>query len=151
MKTEFSFLWITVFAGVAMCFGQTSSPTPGNIPVNEQAIIDLEKSVTEAYRNKQTDGFTKYLAKNYVGVNADGITNVDAEVSAMEKTDLRNYSLADAKVVFPKAGVAVITYKTTVQSSAAGQDTSGIYNVASVWTKRWGKWVLISHAFMKSQ
>lgn len=151
MKTTFHFLCITVVTGVAMCFGQTSSPTPGNIPANEQAIIDLEKSVTEAYKNKQIDGFTKYLAKNYVGVNADGITNVDAEVSGMEKTDLLNYSFADVKVVFPKAGIALITYKTTVQSSTAGQVASGTYNVASVWAKRWGKWALITHAFMKSQ
>jgi Domain of unknown function (DUF4440) len=151
MKTTFHFLCITVVTGVAMCFGQTSSPTPGNIPANEQAIIDLEKSVTEAYKNKQIDGFTKYLAKNYVGVNADGITKVDTEVAGMENTDLRSYSFADMKVVFPKTDVAVVTYKTTVQSSAAGQDTSGTYNVASVWAKRWGKWSLISHAFVKSQ
>ncbi len=69
----------------------------------------------------------------------------------MENTDLRNYSFADMKVVLPKAGVAVITYKTTVQSTAAGQDTSGTYNVASVWAERWGKWSLISHALIKSQ
>jgi len=63
----------------------------------------------------------------------------------------QNYSFTDMKVVFPKAGVAVVTYKARVDSSAAGQDTSGAYNAASVWTKRWGNWVLISHAFIKSQ
>ncbi len=151
MKTQFLFLWITLVAGVGMCFGQTSSPTPGNIPANEQAIINLEKAVTEAYKNKKTDTFRKFLAKNYVGINAGGITKVDTEISGMENTDLRNYSFANMKVVLPKAGVAVITYKTTVQSTAAGQDTSGTYNVASVWAERWGKWSLISHVFMKSQ
>jgi hypothetical protein len=60
-------------------------------------------------------------------------------------------SLPMMKVVFPKAGVAVVTYKARVDSSVAGQDTSGAYSVASVWTKRWGNWVLISHAFIKSQ
>jgi len=151
MKTQFLFLWITLVVATAMCFGQTGSPTPGKPAANEEAIINLEKSVTDAYKNKQTDAFKKYLAKNYVGVNADGLTKLDTEVDRMEKTDLRNYSFADTKVVFPKAGVAVITYKATVQSTAAGQDTSGIYNVASVWAKRWGNWVLISHAFVKSQ
>jgi hypothetical protein len=151
MKTEFLFLWITLLAATAICFGQISSPTPGNIPASEQAIINLEKAVTEAYKDKKTDTFRKYLAKNYVGINADGITKADTEVAGMENTDLLNYSLADMKVVFPKAGIAVITYRTTVQSSAAGQDTSGTYNVASVWAKRWGNWSLISHAFVKSQ
>jgi Domain of unknown function (DUF4440) len=150
MKTQFSVLWISLVLGIARCFGETSSPTP-EIPANEQAIINLEKAVTEAYKNKQGDAFRKYLAKNYVGINAEGTTKVASEVSAMENTDLRNYSFADMKVVFPKAGVAIVTYKATVQSSTAEQDTSGTYNVASVWAKRWGNWSLISHAFIKSE
>jgi hypothetical protein len=151
MKARFIVLSVTLVASAAVCFAQTSSPTPGNIPANEQAIINLEKAVTEAYKDKKSDTFRKYLAKNYVGLNAGGITKVDTEITGMENTDLRNYSFADTKVVFPKTGVAIITYKVTVESSAAGQDTSGTYNVASVWTKRWGKWVLISHAFVKSR
>lgn len=151
MKIQFLCLWMAVDAGVATCFGQTSSTTPRNVPANEQAIIDLEKGVTEAYKSKKADVFRKYLAKNYVGINADGTTKRSSPVTEMQNTDLRNYSLSDMKVVFPKAGVAVVTYKTTVESSAAGQDTSGTYNAASVWTKRWGNWVLITHAFIKSQ
>jgi Domain of unknown function (DUF4440) len=151
VKISFLILSATVVVGIGVCFGQTSSPTPGNIPANEQAIINLEKAVTEAYKDKKTDAFKKYLAKNYVGINADGITKVATELTGLEQTDLRNYSFADMKVVFPKAGIALVTYKTTVESSAAGQDTSGSYNVASVWAKRWGNWFLISHAFMKSQ
>ena len=150
MKAPFHLLWITLVVAAAICFGQTSSPTPGRSAANEEAIINLEKSVTEAHKNKQTDVFKKCLAKNYVGVNAGGITNVDTEVAEMKSTNLQNYSLADMKVVFPKAAVALVTYKTAVQSSAAGRDTSGMYNVASVWAKRWGNWVLISHAFIKS-
>lgn len=151
MKIKVLCLWMAVVGGVAMCFGQTSSTTPGNVPANEQAIMDLEKAVMEAYKNKKADMFRKYLANNYVGINADGTTKKTSVVAEMQNTDLRNYSFADMKVVFPKVGVAVVTYKSTVDSSAAGQDTSGAYNIASVWTKRWGNWVLISHAFIKSQ
>jgi hypothetical protein len=150
MKTPFLFLWMTLVVAAAICFGQTSSPSPSKPATNEETIINLEKSVTEAYKNKRTDAFKKYLSKNYVGVNADGITNVDTEVTGVKNTNLRNYSLGDMKVVFPKAGVAVVTYKTIVQSSATEQDTSGTYNVASVWAKRWGDWVLISHVLVKS-
>jgi Domain of unknown function (DUF4440) len=151
MKTQLLFLWVTLLAATAICLGQTASPTPGQPTAREEAIMNLEKSVTEAYKNKKLDAFRKYLAKNYVGINADGITKVDTEVAGMENTDLRSYSFADMKVVFPKADVAIVTYRTTAESSAAGRDTSGTYNVASVWTKRWGNWVLISHAFIKSQ
>jgi len=50
----------------------------------------------------------------------------------MAKTDLRDYSLADIKVVFPSTDVAVITYKTTMQQTSEGKDMSGAYNSASV-------------------
>src|SRR5262245_26494827 len=98
MKIQFLCLWMAV---VAVCFGQTT--TPGNVPANEQAIIDLEKAVTEAYKNKKADVFRKYLAKNYVGINADGTTKRSSPVTEMQNTDLRNYSFTDMKVVFPKA------------------------------------------------
>ena len=151
MKSQLILLWVILIAATTLCFGQTTPSESAKPATKEEAIINLEKSVTEAYKNKQSDSFKKHLARNYLGVNTDGITSVDTEITGMEKTDLRNYSFADTKVVFPKAGVAVITYKSTVQSTAAGQDTSGTYNVASVWAERWGKWSLISHVFMKSQ
>ena len=48
---------------------------------------------------------------------AEGIKNLDREVADMAKTDLREYSFADMKVVFPSADIAVITYKTTIQQT----------------------------------
>lgn len=96
MKIQFLCLWMAVVGGVAMCFGQTSSTTPENVPANEQAIIDLEKVVTKAYKNKKADVFRKYLAKNYVGINADGTTKRTSEITEMQNTDLRNYSFTEA-------------------------------------------------------
>ena len=151
MKARFFVLWMTVVPSAAICFGQTSSPIPGNIPASEQAVINLEKAVTEAYKDKKADTFRKYLAKNYVGINADGITKLATEITGMENTDVRSCSFADMKVVFPKAGIALVTYKGTFQSSVAGQETSATYNIASVWAKRWGNWSLISHISVKSQ
>jgi len=95
--------------------------------------------------------YTCIATSNAKNKRWEGGRKMTSEVAEMQNTDLRNYSFTDMKVVFPKAGVAVVTYKARVDSSAAGQDTSGAYNAASVWTKRWGNWVLISHAFIKSQ
>ena len=111
----------------------------------------VQKAAWEAYKNKQADAFKKYLTTDYCGVYAEGIKNVDKEVADMEKTELRDYSFADMKVVFPSADVAVATYKATLQSSSGGQDTSGTYNVASVWIKKGGKWLVIFHSDVKSQ
>jgi Domain of unknown function (DUF4440) len=87
----------------------------------------------------------------FVSVDPQGIENVDSQLADMEKYDVRENTFADMKVTFPSPKVAVLTYKVSTQATHAGQDTSGTYNVASVWMKRGGNWLLICHTFMKSQ
>ena len=142
---------MALIAAAPVCLAQASPSKSDKSATKETAIIDSEKSAWEAYKNKQADAFKKYLATDYCGVYAEGIKNVDKEVADMEKTELRDYSFADMKVVFPSADVAVATYKATLQSSTRGQDTSGTYNVASVWIKKGGKWLVTFHTDAKSQ
>ena len=117
----------------------------------EKAIVALEKIVTEAFKNKQLETVKKYLAPEFVGLDAEGFKNVDSELVDVPKYDVRDNSFADMKVAFPTANMAVVTYKVTTQATHNGQDISGTYNVASVWTKRERKWRLVFHTFMKSQ
>jgi len=111
----------------------------------------LEKSAWEAYKNKQADAFKTLLSKDYCGVYADGVKTLDREVADMAKTDLRDYSFADVKVMFPHPKVAVITYKATQHATSGGQDVSGTYNSGSVWVKEGGKWVGVFHTETKAQ
>jgi len=117
----------------------------------EAAIVRLEKIVTEAFKNKQVETFRKYLAPEFVGLDAEGFKNVDAELADVPNYDVRDNSFADMKVAFPSTNMAMVTYKVTTQAAHNGQDTSGTYDVASVWTKRERKWRLVFHTFMKSQ
>ena len=142
---------MALIAAAPVCLAQASPPKSDRSASKDTAIIDSEKSAWEAYKNKQADAFKKYLATDYCGVYTEGIKNVDKEVAGMEQTELRDYSFADMKVVFPSADVAVTTYKAMLQSSSGGQDTSGTYNVASVWIKKGGKWLVIFHTDAKSQ
>ena len=96
-----------------VCFAQASLGKRAKSTSNDTAITNLEKSAWEAYKNKQGDVFKKLLSKDYYGTYAEGIKNLDGEVADMAKTDLREYSLADVKVVFPSADLAVMTYKVT--------------------------------------
>jgi ketosteroid isomerase-like protein len=136
---------------VSTCF---AAPTPGRQMKTAQrgkAIVALEKIVTEAFKNKQLETVKKYLAPEFVGLDAEGFKNVDSELADVPKYDVRDNSFADMKIAFPNANMAVVTYKVTTQATHNGQDTSGTYNVASVWTKRERKWRLVFHTFMKSQ
>ena len=98
---------MALIAVAPICFGQASPSKSDGSATKEAAITDSEKSAWEAFKNKQADAFKKYLATDYCGVYAEGIKNVDKEVAGMEQTELRDYSFADMKVVFPSADVAV--------------------------------------------
>jgi hypothetical protein len=151
MKKQFILLCVALFAAAPICLAQASPSKSDKSAGSEAAIADSEKRAWEAYKNKQVDAFKKYLASNYCGAYADGIKNGDDEVADMEKTDLRDYSFADTKVIFQKGNVAVITYKVTTHATLGGKDVSGTYNAGSVWTKQGGKWVTVFHTEVKSE
>jgi hypothetical protein len=151
MKKQFILFCMMLVALAPVCFAQASPAKPAKSASNEKAITDLEKSAWESYKNKQADAFKKLMSKDYYGEYAEGIKNLDREVADMAKTDLREYSLADMKVVFPSSDVAVITYKTTMQLTFEGKDMSGTYNSASVWVKKDGKWLEVFHTEVKAQ
>lgn len=151
MKKQFILFCVTSIAVAPICLAQASPEKPAKSASNEAAITDLERSAWEAYKNKQADAFKKLMSKDYYGEYAEGIKNLDKEVADMAKADLRDYSLADMKVIFPSADVAVITYKSTIQQNSEGKDMSGTYNSGSIWVKKGGKWLEVFHTEVKAQ
>jgi uncharacterized protein YpuA (DUF1002 family) len=149
MKTTFILCCAAVVAAACVCFGQASPSEPKKSAAKEAKIQDLEKSAWEAFKNKQADAFKALLSKNYFGVSADGVKDLDAEVAGIAKTELRDYSSADVKVIFHRGGVAVITYNAKQQATSGGQDVSGTYNCGSVWVKEGGKWLGVFHSEAK--
>ncbi len=149
MEKQFILFCVTLIAVAPVCLAQASPAKPAKS--DETAITDLETSAWEAYKNKQADAFKKLMSKDYYGEYAEGIKDLDREVADMAKTDLRDYSRADTKVVFPSTDVAVITYKSTIQQTSEGKDMSGTYNSGSIWVKKGGKWLEIFHTEVKAQ
>ena len=143
---------------VSLCFGQNdlnkAAKTKGKAMSQispDKSLIDREKALWEIVKNKQVDAFRKYYADNYRGVSSDGVKDINQEVEGVRIVDLKNYSLADTKVVFPNKATAVLTYKVTVRGSFQGQDISGVYYASSVWVNQGGKWLAILHTEAKAQ
>src|SRR5262245_2529389 len=154
MKTEFILCCFSLVAAASISFSQQQSPSPSPTPspfktlrsaTKEATIVKMEKAVTEAFKNKQTEVFRKYLAPEFSAIDAGGVKDADAEVADMQQTDLSNYTFADMKVTLLSPKTALATYKVTTQSTSSGRDTSGIYYAATVWNKRGGKWLAVSH------
>jgi ketosteroid isomerase-like protein len=151
MKRQVIICSVLLLTAISTCFAATTPARRTKTAQNEAAIVRLEKIIAEAFKNKQVETVKKYLAPEFVGLDAEGFKNVDGDLADIPKYDVRDNSFADMKVAFPTANMAVVTYKMTTRSTHDGQETSGIYNVVSVWTKREHKWRLVVHTFMKSQ
>ena len=161
MKREFIPCCFSLVAAASICFGQESrspSPSPSPTPfktirsaTKEATITKLEKSVIDAFKNKQAKAFRDYLAPEFSAIDAEGVKDADAEIADMQKTDLSNYSFADMKVALLSPKMAVATYKVTTQSTSSGRDTSGTYYAATVWNKRGAKWLAVLHTLVKAQ
>jgi len=158
MKKYFTLAGLSLLAMASLCFGQSdmnkAAKTKGkavsqNSP--DKALIDREKALWEIVKNKQVEEFRKYFADNYSGVSSDGVKDINQEVEGVRIVDLKSYSLADTKVVFPNKDTAVLTYKVTVQGSYQGQDISGVYYASSVWVNQGGKWLAVLHTEAKAQ
>src|SRR5215472_5081165 len=151
MKRQVIICGVLLVTAISTCFAAATPAKKTKTAQNGAAIVRLEKIITEAFKNKQVETVRKYLAPEFVGLDAEGFKNVDAELADVPKYDVSDNSFANMKVAFPSANMALVTYKVTTQATHNGQDTSGTYNVASVWTKRERKWRLVFHTVMKSQ
>src|ERR1700747_1554563 len=108
MKREFILCCFSLVVAASICLGQESpspSPSPSPTPfktirsaTKEALIVKSEKSVTDAFKNKQVKAFREYLAPEFSAIDAEGVKDADAEVADIQKTDLSNYSFADMKV-----------------------------------------------------
>jgi ketosteroid isomerase-like protein len=151
MKRQVIICGVLLVTAISTCFAAAAPAKKTKTAQNEAAIVRLEKIFTEAFKNKQVETVKKYLAPEFVGLDAEGFKNADGDLADIPKYDVRDNIFADMKVTFPSGNTAVVTYKVTTQSTHNGQETSGTYNVVSVWTKREHKWRLVVHTFMKSQ
>ncbi|HZS17889.1 MAG TPA: DUF4440 domain-containing protein [Candidatus Udaeobacter sp.] len=116
---------------------------------DKEAIISKEKAAWQAFKDKKTDDFKKLVSSDLVAVYADGIYNMQKELDAMEKTDVKSFDLSDFNVSFPDRNTAIVAYKARMNAMLQGTDISGNYNVGSVWHMVNGQWIAIFHADAK--
>jgi Domain of unknown function (DUF4440) len=151
MNRRLILLCAALIAANTICLAQTTPSPPAEPIIDAGTIADLEATVWQAYKNKQTRSFKKLLYKTYYGVYADGIKTLDMEVADMEKADLHAFSFGDIQVEFPNANIAIITYRATQQATSDGKDVSGTYYNESVWVKKGEKWLNTLHTAIKTK
>jgi hypothetical protein len=115
----------------------------------EDAIMEKEKAAWQAFKDKKPDDFKKVVSANVTAVYAEGISDMQGELAAMQKWDMKSFAISDYKTTSDGSDTVVTTYKVTVEGTHDGKDQSGTYNAASVWKKQKGEWQAIFHTNIK--
>ncbi|HKP04556.1 MAG TPA: nuclear transport factor 2 family protein [Chthoniobacterales bacterium] len=142
MKKYFSLAVTVWFASIILAVAATP---------DKDAIMAKEKEAWQAFKDKNADAFKKVVDKDFRGVYAEGIVNLDQELAEMKTTDMKSFAISDFTSFSDEKDVIVTTYKCAIQSSNGGKDTSGTYNCGTVWKMENNVWMAIFHTNAKAE
>jgi hypothetical protein len=141
MKKYMTYAMTAFFAMVAV-----------SIAAPDKAAIEAkEKTAWQTFKDKDADGFKKVVDKDFRGVYADSIANLQTELDDMKKWDIKSFTISDYKTFSDEKDVIVTTYTVKIDGTFDGKDASGTYNAGSVWKQEKGAWMAIFHTNVKQE
>jgi hypothetical protein len=141
MKKYVTYAMTTLFATIAVSF---AAP-------DKDAMMAKEKAAWQAFKDKNTADFKKVVDKDFRGVYAEGISDMEKELSDMQKWDMKSFAISDYTAFSDEKDVIVTSYKVKVEGTYDGKDASGTYNAGSVWKMEKGAWMAIFHTNVKEE
>jgi hypothetical protein len=139
MKKYFSVAVTALFVTVAVSF---AGP-------DKAAMEAKENAAWQAYKDKKADAFQKVVDKDVKCVYAEGIADMQKELTDMKTADLKSFAITDFTMFTDEPDVVVATYTVKVEGSGGGQDMTGTYNAGTVWKQEKGEWLAIFHTHSK--
>jgi hypothetical protein len=118
---------------------------------DKAAIEAKEKTAWQTFKDKDAAGFQKVVDKDFRGVYAEGMADMDKELSDMKKWDMKSFSISDYTAFSDEKDVIVTTYTVKIEGTFDGKDASGTYNAGSVWKMEKGQWLAIFHTNVKAE
>src|ERR1700694_5770679 len=118
---------------------------------DKAAIEAKEKAAWQAFKDKKADDFKKVVDKDFLGVYAEGVSDMDKELSDMKKWDMKSFTISHYKTFSDEKDVMVTTYTVKIEGTYDGKDSSGTYNSGSVWKMENGAWMAIFHTNVKQE
>ena len=110
-----------------------------------------EKAAWQTFKDKKADEFKKLIDKDFRGVYADGIYNLQKQLDDMKKWDLKSFTISDFDSFSDEPDVIVTTYTVKIEGTNDGKDASGTFNCGSVWKQEKGTWMAIFHSSVKQE
>ena len=141
MKKYITYAMTALFATIAV-----SIAAP-----DKDAMMAKEKAAWQAFKDKNAADFKKVVDKDFRGVYAEGISDMEKELSDMKKWDMKSFAISDYTTFSDEKDVIVTTYTVKVEGTFKGKDASGTYNAGSVWKMEKGAWMAIFHTNVKEE
>jgi hypothetical protein len=116
---------------------------------DKDAMMAKEKAAWQAFKDKNAADFKKVVDKDFRGFYAEGISDMEKELSDMQKWDMKSFTISDYTAFSDEKDVMVTTYTVKVEGTFEGKDASGTYNAGSVWKMEKGTWMAIFHTNVK--
>jgi len=141
MKKYMTYAMAAFFATIAV-----------SIAAPDKAAMEAkEKAAWQAFKDKKADDFKKLIDKDFRGVYAEGIDNMQKTLDDMQKWDMKSFTISDFDSFSDEPDVMVTTYTVKIEGTFDGKDHSGTFNSGSVWKKEKGTWMAIFHANVKQE
>jgi hypothetical protein len=140
MKKHLTYAIIAFFATVAVSIAATP---------DKAAMEGKEKAAWQAFKDKNEAEFKKLVDKDIRAVYDTGVSNMQKELDAMKKWDMKSFEISDYDIFSDEKDVIVSTYTVKVEGTFDGKDVSGTYNAGSVWKKEGNNWLAIFHTNIK--
>jgi hypothetical protein len=118
---------------------------------DKAAMEAKEKAAWQAFKDKKADDFKKLVDKDFRGVYAEGVSNLQKELDDMQKWDMKSFTISDFDSFSDEPDVIVTTYTVKLEGTYDGKDMGGTYNCGTVWKAEKGKWMAIFHTNTKQQ
>jgi hypothetical protein len=118
---------------------------------DKAAMEAKEKAAWQAFQDKKADDFKKVVDKDFRGVYAEGISNMQKTLDDMKKWDMKSFTISDFDSFSDEPDVIVTTYTVKIEGTFDGKDHSGIFNSGSVWKTEKGIWMAIFHTNAKQE
>src|SRR5438552_18545003 len=139
MKKYITYAMTALFATIAVSIAAPDKDT----------MMAKEKAAWQAFKDKHAADFKKVVAADFLGVYAEGISDMKKELDDMQKWDMKSFAISDYTAVASGADTMMSTYKVAVEGTYDGKDASGTYNAGSVWKMKNGAWQAIFHTNVK--
>jgi uncharacterized protein (TIGR02246 family) len=135
-------------AAIVLCLGLAAGNPLLAQEDAKSTVTAIEKSLWEAWKNKDSAPFQQHLADNTVSVSPHGVSSGKQQViqqMSAEPCDVREFSFSDWQVHEISDSTLIVTYKAKQDATCGGTKIPADVVASSVYVKRDGKWLAASH------